>query len=64
MGSQNRIRREAQRFVTVNCCRIPELLAFGRAAPSVSFWNRDRGTARNLLFEATFWVVGTAVRSV
>ncbi len=63
MGSQNRIRREAQRFVTMTCCLIPALRGFGQAVPSVSFWKRDRGTARHTLFEATFWVMGSAVLS-
>ena len=63
VGSQNQIRREAQRFVTVNCCRIPALLGFGQVVPSVSFWKRDRGTVCHTLFEATFWVVGSAALS-
>ena len=63
MGSQNRIRRGAQRFVTLNCCRIPALLGFGWALPSVSFWIRDRGTGRHMLFGATFWAVWSAVLS-
>ena len=63
MGSQNQIRREVQRYITVNCCLIRALRGSGRAIPSVSFWKRDRGTARHTLFEATFWVVGSAVLS-
>jgi hypothetical protein len=63
VGSQNRIRLGAQRFVTVNCCRIPALRGFGQAVPSESFWIRDRGTARDLLFEATFWAMWSAVLS-
>ena len=54
VGSQNRIRRKAQRYVTVNWCRIPAFRGFGQAVPSESFWIRDRGTARHMLFEATF----------
>lgn len=64
VGSQNRIRRGAQRHVTVNCDRIPALLGFCRAAPSVSFWKHDRGTAHHLPFEATFWAMWTVVRPV
>lgn len=63
MGSQNRIRLGAQRFVTVNCCRIPALRRFGQAVPSESFWIRDRGNARDLLFEATFWAMWSTVLS-
>ena len=64
MGSQNQIRQEAQQFVTLNCCWIPALLGFGWAASSVSLWKRDRGTVRHMPFEATFWAMWTAVRSV
>lgn len=32
--------------------------------PPVSFWKRDRGTTRHTLFEAIFWAIWTAVRSV
>ena len=63
VGSQNHIRRGAQRFVTVNCCRILAHRGFGQAVPSVSFWKRDRGTARHTLFEATFWAMWSAVLS-
>ena len=63
VGSQNQIRREVQRYKTFDCCRIPALRGFGQAVPSVSFWIRDRGTARHTLFEATFWVVGSAILS-
>ncbi len=63
VGSQNRIRRGVQRYVTLNCCLVPGLRGFGQAVPSVSFRKRDRGTARRTLFEATFWVVGSAVLS-
>jgi len=58
VGSQNRIRREAQRFVTMTCCLIPSLRGFGQAVPPVSFWKRDSGTTRHTLSEATFWVEG------
>ncbi len=64
MGSHNQIRREVQRYVTLNCCRIPALRGFGQTGPSASFWKRNRGTARHMLFEATFWAMWTAVRSV
>lgn len=64
VGSQNRIRREAHRFVRMTCCLIPALLGFGRVLPSVSSWKRDRGTADHTLFEAAFWAMWTAVRSV
>jgi hypothetical protein len=63
VGSQNQIWREVQRYIMLNCCRIPALRGFGQAAPSVSFWIRDRGTARHTLVKATFWVVGSAVLS-
>ena len=64
VGSLNHIRHEARQFVTLNYYRIPAFLGFCRAAPSVSFWKHDRGTAHHLPFEATFWAMWTVVRSV
>jgi len=54
VGSQNRIRSKVQRWVTVNCRGVPTRRGVGQAKPSESSRNRRGGTARHMLFEATF----------